>query len=864
MHLRPFARGLALIFVFCFPLLTSLPVQARQTPTPASPATPTLQPQPETIPLPPPAPLTASEALVYRPTLPAVTGCPASDEALLGAQAGCQPVTQPLRYRLDLPVEAGDAGAIVSLSLECSGANSCLSAANGDEENARFRLSAGEDTLWATGCTDDQTCASNGPNRTVQVTFRVPASGTYPLFFDLAPGSQWRIGQVRASLLPEPATAIRGYAYSPYRDCQTPHGGPHPTSDQIAEDIHRLRHSSNAIRTYSAREINAEIVQQAQQAGLHIGMGVWIDERQEKRSDNEKEIQAAQALARQVPPDFLIAGNEVILRSSYPSTPVQDRLTPAQLATYLRRVKQATRLPVAYADVAALFLSGANGPYPDPQPIVAAADVLLIHIYPYWDGVAIENGAGYVADLYQQVKNRYPDKRVIIGETGWPSRGAQNGAAIANIENQRRFFLEFTALAEQQSIDYFYFAPFEEPWKTAEGEVGPSWGIVTAARQNKFESESLFFSRPLPATPPTGSAASGTQPVIQPTGTASQQPPAAGTPPMTLYNDFPLPEKGLAPSWWSGDGNDVQFDVCWKTGAHSGRSAIRVEYNAASAANKGTGWAGMTWEYPLKNRGAKPQGMDLSAYQSLAFYARGEKGGERVSFTVGGTPGKYPSSIRPMLSLNLTLTDQWQKYTFDLSHVDRSHVIDGFAWVVSACKNPDGAVFYLDDIQYSTETVPPNSVDLHILDDGCVNPGFNLGVASSTGYTKWTANTPQGLEIAYPTRQTWGAVFLYPYRPLQTRQPTLDLSTYGSLHIRMRGTTGDENVRIGIKDKNDPDNGRETKIVTPLTSELTEYSYPLHKFVSADTTILEVLTEFVFEQQASAQTIYVDSIWYEP
>ena len=48
----------------------------------------------------------------------------------------------------------------------------------------------------------------------------------------------------------------------------------------------------------------------------------------------------------------------------------------------------------------------------------------------------------------------------------------------------------------------------------------------------------------------------------------------------------------------------------------------------------------------------------------------------------------------------IALTQEWKEYTIDLTGMDLSYIIGGFCWVVSAMDNPEGMVFYLDDIIY--------------------------------------------------------------------------------------------------------------------------------------------------------------------
>jgi hypothetical protein len=105
-------------------------------------------------------------------------------------------------------------------------------------------------------------------------------------------------------------------------------------------------------------------------------------------------------------------------------------------------------------------------------------------------------------------------------------------------------------------------------------------------------------------------------------------------------------------------------------------------------------------------------GVDLRGATQLTFYARGKNGGERVEFFVGGV-GRNPftgepnvpfpdSTPRiPSIGTIISLAPQWTKYTIDLAGADLSYVLGGFGWVTSAANNPNGATFWIDDIQYN-------------------------------------------------------------------------------------------------------------------------------------------------------------------
>jgi len=153
------------------------------------------------------------------------------------------------------------------------------------------------------------------------------------------------------------------------------------------------------------------------------------------------------------------------------------------------------------------------------------------------------------------------------------------------------------------------------------------------------------------------------------------------------------------PSGWMGDWGDITLDDACTDNPHSEPTCIKITYSAAKS--QGKGWAGIYWQYPDSNWGDNPDGRDLTGATKLTFWARGEKGGEKAEFKVGGITGKYPDSIQPPVSTGvIVLSDKWQQYTIDLTGMDLSHVIGGFCWVTNKHQNPNGCTIYLDDIRF--------------------------------------------------------------------------------------------------------------------------------------------------------------------
>jgi hypothetical protein len=147
------------------------------------------------------------------------------------------------------------------------------------------------------------------------------------------------------------------------------------------------------------------------------------------------------------------------------------------------------------------------------------------------------------------------------------------------------------------------------------------------------------------------------------------------------------------------DDQYVEIDPRYRKAAHSSPDCMRIAYRAGP-----TGWAGLYWLSEAGNWGKVP-GQDLSRFTKVTFWAKGDVGGERVEFKAGGIDATERAEYRFTDSFSaslgaVALTDQWQPYRIALDGESLSSVVGGFAWVATLADNPQGAVFYLDDIQY--------------------------------------------------------------------------------------------------------------------------------------------------------------------
>jgi exo-beta-1,3-glucanase (GH17 family) len=175
---------------------------------------------------------------------------------------------------------------------------------------------------------------------------------------------------------------------------------------QIDADLKLLSQTSQCVRIYSVGQGLDYVPEAASKIGLKVLLGAWIGW---SKIDNELEVNLAIKLANQYPQTVvgLIVGNEVLLRGEQ---------TERALAAYILKAKQATPVPVTYADVWEFWLKH--------PAIESSVDYVTVHILPYWedDPQPIDNAIHHVDAVMDKLSHTFK-KPIMIGETGWPSAG---------------------------------------------------------------------------------------------------------------------------------------------------------------------------------------------------------------------------------------------------------------------------------------------------------------------------------------------------------------------------------------------------------------------------------------------------------
>ncbi len=250
---------------------------------------------------------------------------------------------------------------------------------------------------------------------------------------------------------------VHGFCFSPYLEGQSP--GSQISAEQIRERLSVIRPYTRWIRTFSCTDGHEQTPKIAHELGIKTLVGAWLGT---DHAINEREISGLIEVALAGHADIVAVGNEVLLR---------EDLSEDALLALIARVKQALpNIPVGYVDAYYVF---------EKHPrITAACDVVLTNCYPFWEGCPEQNAIAYMQDMLRRTIAVAAGKKVIVSETGWPDKGSAFYGARPSVNGAKRYFIDSQRWAEQDQLELFYFAAFDEAWKVGlEGDVGAYWGL---------------------------------------------------------------------------------------------------------------------------------------------------------------------------------------------------------------------------------------------------------------------------------------------------------------------------------------------------------------------------------------------------
>lgn len=299
-----------------------------------------------------------------------------------------------------------------------------------------------------------QATNTDAPSTTV-VAQGQPSGFTNPSSFD-APSATG--GSTSQPSVGAGSSGAKGITYSPYSD-----DGGCKSASQIASEIEQLSGYS-IIRLYGVDCDQVNAVMAAKSSSQKIFAGIFDVANIE--SGVESLASAVKANGGWDHVHTVSVGNELVNGGQASVSQVGDYVSTAKSALSSAGYSG----PVVSVDT---FIAVINNP-----GLCKFSDYIAVNAHAFFDGnVAADDAGEWVLQQIQRVALACGSKSVFITETGWPSKGDSNGAAVPSESNQKAAVKSITSACGN---DVTLFTAFNDLWK-ADGPFNAEkyWGILS-------------------------------------------------------------------------------------------------------------------------------------------------------------------------------------------------------------------------------------------------------------------------------------------------------------------------------------------------------------------------------------------------
>ncbi len=338
--------------------------------------------------------------------------------------------------------------------------------------------------------------------------------------------------------------------------------------------------------------------------------------------------------------------------------------------------------------------------------------------------------------------------------------------------------------------------------------------------------------------------------------------------PLTLYGDE-MNGTPFVPAGYMGEVAAIAMNEQAATQPHSGTTCLKVTYNQQG------GWGGVVWQSPANDWGDKPGGYDLSSAAALTFWARGQKGGERVKFGYGLIDRNKPYFDTAKAETEVTLSTEWKQYRLPLTGRNGARIKSGFYWTLAGTNDP--ITFYLDDIVYTSEgkattTKPPVPMPLKLTSDDATNlpfvPAGYMGDTDAIQMDEQARSQPHSgkacTKVTFDQAGGWGGVvWQSPANDWGDKPGGYNLTSAEQLTLWARGEAGGERIKFGFGLLNKPDvaypDSASAEQEVTLTREWKAYHFDLN---AKDLSHIKTGFYWTLAGQGKPVTFYLDDISY--
>lgn len=239
-----------------------------------------------------------------------------------------------------------------------------------------------------------------------------------------------------------------------------------PSQNNVTRDMAVLSQLTNNVRLYGTDCNQTEMVQHAisqlKLTDMKIWLGVWIEtntttnDRQLSQMYNILEKTQDHSIFRGV-----IVGNEALYRAGLDKASSETDLINTLTEVKSNFSSKSYNLPVATSDL------GDNW----NAQLVAAVDIVMSNIHPFFAGVTPDVAPGWTWNFWQQhdtILTTGTSKQNVIAETGWPSAGGNDcgvtgetcsnptAGSVAGVDEMNTYLDGFVCQSLANGTEFFW------------------------------------------------------------------------------------------------------------------------------------------------------------------------------------------------------------------------------------------------------------------------------------------------------------------------------------------------------------------------------------------------------------------------
>ncbi|PKY07082.1 glycoside hydrolase [Aspergillus campestris IBT 28561] len=289
-------------------------------------------------------------------------------------------------------------------------------------------------------------------------------STTAPAVSTTAPASTTKVPSSTKSPTPEPtepASGPMGMTYSPYSN-----DGGCKGKDEVSKDVsHIAEKGFTHLRVYSTDCSSLEnIGAAAKENGMKLIIGVFIEGSGIEGA--KEQVTDITSWAQWDLVTLIVVGNEAIQNGFCSAT---------ELASFIQSSKASFEKAGYSGDVTTT--EPLNVWQENSEAMCGAVDVVGANIHPFFNAEVTPEQAGeFAAGQVKILEDLCGGKDVYNLETGWPSQGNSNGAAVPGSEQQAAAISALVKAVGKKSV---FFSYSNDLWKDAgEFDVERYWGCI--------------------------------------------------------------------------------------------------------------------------------------------------------------------------------------------------------------------------------------------------------------------------------------------------------------------------------------------------------------------------------------------------